>query len=152
MARTYSFRLNSQQVEILSEKLNVDPNTNELGLKAKEIILSDGFEQDQVVQAKETQKQKLANFIEETPLSEIKDKSKELTMTEIKRLMSINDKNRNNKIDQKGLYGETNLDSYLRKIIRKGVNMDIVPEYLAKITLYAKEEILMQEYARRIAL
>ena len=66
--------------------------------------------------------------------------------------MSINDKNRNNKIDQKGLYGETNLDSYLRKIIRKGVNMEIVPEYLAKITLYAKEEILMQEYARRIAL
>ncbi len=87
MARTYSFRLNSQQVEILSEKLNVDPNTNELGLKAKEIISSDGFEQDQVIQAKETPKQKLANFIEETPLSEIKDKSKELTMTEIKRLM-----------------------------------------------------------------
>ena len=70
-------------------------------------------------------------------------------MTDLKKILNINTKNRNNKIDQKGLYGEKNLGTYITKIKRKGVDINLASEYCAKISLYAKEELLMQEYAER---
>ena len=149
MARTYSFRLNSEQVQILSEKFNVDPKSNQLGLRAKAVLTSDvDFSQVKDIPT-ETKREKIENFVDTTPINEIKEKAKELSMTDLKKILNINTKNRNNKIDQKGLYGEKNLATYITKIKRKGVDINLASEYCAKISLYAKEELLMQEYAER---
>ena len=88
--------------------------------------------------------------VEDLTINEIEIKSKEWTTNKLKEELGITSRNRQNKIDQKGLYGEKNLRRYLLKVSNEANIMDKGQEMIAQIALYIKNEILATEYSRRI--
>lgn len=143
MARTISIRLNKDQLMDVCKKFKI--TEDEIGRTTKTLLISDkvGFEQFKEVGSSD-------DTVEDLTIDEVEVKSKEWSTNKLKKELGITPRNRQNKIDQKGLYGEKNLRRYLLKVSNEVNIMDKGQEILASISLFIKEEILATELSRRI--
>lgn len=156
MSRTVGISLNRDE-KIQAVKI-WDVSESEIAPLLKRILLDPEIVLKKIDPIKFNQKLKEIepqNVVEEVPLSEIKDHVKTMSTSDLKKALQERAKRtvEANVVDQKGLYTELNLENYTKKFFQNwNRSLDKIPEYLMRVSIMAKEEVIVQELSNRLVI
>lgn len=143
MSKSFSLFLNNEEILLVCNKLGV--RENDVGKAVKALLLE-----------KESSSEFPVKFLQElkNPKNELtfEEQVKQKTLEELNKMLGIKGKNFKRRLKSSGLYFGKNVEDYLADFMAQwNRDMNKIPEVITTLKLYAKDEIVALEIARREA-